>query len=76
MDVEIKEEQKQLRDLNPGDCFEDNGQVCLRTSEWDPDGDIQVVNLHTGVIHRYPPDTMFAPIEAVIKTFREVPKNE
>lgn len=72
MDVEILEEQVLLWEISPGECFEVGGDVCLRTSEQDPDGDIQVVNLHTGDIHRYPPDSMWTPVKAVIKTFREV----
>ena len=55
----IKE--KQLKELNPGETYLWGANVCEVTDQKDPDGDIQVLNLSTGEIHRYPPDSIVTP---------------
>ena len=72
MNVEINKIQVAISDIKTGDCFERGDSVCIKTNEADPDGDIQVVDLHTGVLHRYPPDNMVTPVKAMLKVYRDM----
>ena len=69
MEIERVTEQVLLSELKNGQCFERGDQICIKTNEADPDGDIITVELHTGDVHRFPPDNMVTPVNAMIKTF-------
>lgn len=62
MHVESKNgDNVELRTLQPGLTFLRGADVCVVTDQTDPDGDIQVVNLVSGELHRYPPDNVVTP---------------
>lgn len=56
MDIDVKSlpAGKLLSEVKPGTCFMRGSDVYIKTDEVDPDGDIQVVNLKDGSLHRYP----------------------
>lgn len=61
MRVEITTKQELLSEIRAGECFMRGEELFMKTTEADPDGDIQVVNMKSGEIHRYPPDNMVEP---------------
>ena len=56
MDIDVKSlpAGKLLSEVKPGTCFMRGSDIYIKTDEIDPDGDIQVVNLKDGSLHRYP----------------------
>lgn len=64
MRVEASNELYNLSDLKAGSCFVRGERYYIKTTECDADGDIQVVDLNTGELHRYPPDNVITPVKA------------
>lgn len=58
-----------LKELATGDTFSRGAHVCIVTDQIDPDGDIQVVDLATGELHRYPPDNKVTAVLCKIEVF-------
>ena len=61
MKVEITTGQELLSEIKPGECFIRGEELFMKTTETDLDGDVQVVNMSNGEIHRYPPENMVEP---------------
>lgn len=59
--VKKGEQMTTLAAIEPGNTFMRGAAVCVVTDQRDPDGDIQVVNLSTGELHRYPADDVVTP---------------
>lgn len=76
MKVERVSDQVMIKDVKPGECFERGHGICIKTTEKDPDGDIQVVDLRSGELHHYPADDKVTPLRAEIKTFDKEVKND
>lgn len=72
MDIETGKRFTTIQEIKTADCFEWEKHICIKTKETDPDGDIQVVDLKTGEVHRLPPDTVVTPIVAIIDFDGEV----
>ncbi len=66
MDIDTGEIFTTLLEIKTAYCFEWEHHICIKTKEKDPDGDIQAVDLHTGAIHRLPPDLVVTPLKATI----------
>lgn len=68
IDINIPTTVKVLSSLKPGTVFLYNGEVYEKSAEVDPDGDIVVMRLSDGTIHRYTECTVSALDVTLIET--------
>lgn len=65
IDVNLPKELKSLSSIQPGTVFVHDGDVYEKSAETDPDGDIVVMKLSDGTIHRYP-ECMISEIDVTL----------
>lgn len=71
IDINIPTTVKTLSSLKPGTVFLYDGEVYEKSAEVDPDGDIIVMRLSDGTIHRYTECTVSTIDATLIETKKD-----
>ena len=72
IDIQLPKEIQTLSSLSPGEIFVYDGEVYEKSAETDPDGDIIVMKLSDGTIHRYTECTVSTIDATLIETKKDI----